>query len=272
MTTANAQQWSVWAGSGGDFWAAHAARFDAGVAGYLPEFRANAAVRPGERVLDIGCGAGTTTLDAAAAAGPDGAAHGVDMSQPLLSIARSRPTGPGRASFAVADAQTDDLGAGTADVVISRNGVMFFDDPAAAFANLHRALRPGGRIALQVWQSLAEQEWLPVVHRALELPDPPADGPSPVSFGDPDRCRALLSGAGFTDVRITGARSPMWFGTDVDDATAFHLDRVAAVLARRPEPARRAAQDALRRVLAGHAGPDGVALGSAAWFVRAVRD
>ncbi|BBG03501.1 methyltransferase [Pseudonocardia saturnea] len=262
----------MWSGSGGDFWAGNAARFDAGVAGYLPRFRENAAIGPGERVLDVGCGAGTTTLDAAAAAGAGGSAHGVDMSEALLSIARARATGSDRVSFAVADAQTDDLGAGGVDVVISRNGVMFFDDPAAAFANLHRALRPGGRIALQVWQPLAEQEWLTAVHRALEVPDPPADGPSPVSFGDPDRCRALLSGAGFGDIRIEGARSPMWLGSDVDEAATFQLDRVAAALAERPEPARRAAEDALRRVLAGHAGPDGVALDSAAWFIRAVRD
>ncbi|MEJ8279299.1 class I SAM-dependent methyltransferase [Pseudonocardia spirodelae] len=268
---ANATQRRSWDGPTGDVWTRWAERFEAGVAGYTGAFADAAALAPGERVLDVGCGPGGTALAAAAATGPDGHVLGVDLSSSLVARARERAAAAGArtAEFAVADAQVDDLG--VHDVVLSRNGVMFFDDPAAAFANLHRALRPGGRVALQVWRSWAEQEWLQVVLGALDVPPPPDGAPGPVGLGDPQRCRALLTGAGFTGVAVTGVRRPMWFGADVDDATAFLLDQHAARLAELPAARRDAAAGRLRTALAAHAGPDGVVAGSAAWLLTADR-
>lgn len=271
-TPPNAQQRAAWAGDSGDHWATWAEVYEAGVAGYRDDLRAAAAVVPGERVLDVGCGFGTTTIDAATAAGPDGHALGVDLSGRMLDLARSRAAAAGApASFALADAQVADLGEGDVDVVVSRNGVMFFDDPAAAFANLHRAVRPGGRIALQVWQPLVEQEWLRAVQAALGLPAPADGEPGPLALGDPDLATGLLTGAGFSGVELAGVRRPMWFGSDVEDAAAYHLSRVAGALAERSPARRDAAGTALRSVLADHLGPDGVVFGSAAWLVRAHR-
>ncbi|MFP5022255.1 class I SAM-dependent methyltransferase [Pseudonocardia phyllosphaerae] len=267
MTTPNPQQRAAWSGRSGDHWAAHPDRYEAGVAEYRDALAAAADVRPGEQVLDVGCGFGTTTIDAARAAGPDGHALGVDLSPQLLELARERAAAAGvPATFALADAQTDRFG--PVDLVLSRNGVMFFDDPAAAFANLRRALRPGGRIVLQVWQSWERQEWLHAVHEALGLPAAAPEGPSPVSLGDPDRIRALLTGAGFTDIVVDGLARPMWLGADVDDAAQYQLSRVGPDLAERTGEQRDAAVAALRESLAAHLGPDGVVYDSAVWLVR----
>lgn len=270
MTESNAQQRTAWNGCSGEVWTGWADRFEAGVAGYRDAFRAAAAVGAGERVLDVGCGSGATTLDAAAATGPRGRVHGVDLSAPLVALARERAAGTGWASFAVADAQTDDLGTGY-DVAISRNGVMFFDDPAAAFANVHRALRPGGRALLQVWQPVHRQEWLRAVLDALDMPAPPGTGPGPFSLADPARTAALLRGAGFADVRIEDVRAPMWFGADVEDAASFLLALHGPGIADRPEADRAAAGRSLHEALTGRAAPGGVTLGSAAWLVHATR-
>lgn len=267
----NGEQRRAWGGPAGGYWAAHADRYDAGVAGYADAFAAGAAVAPGERVLDVGCGAGTTTRDAARAAGPGGHAHGVDLSPRLVGLARERAAGAANVTFAVADAQVDDLGDAAADVVISRHGVMFVDDPAALLANLHRALRPGGRLALLVWQQLERQEWLRSFLDALGAPHPPADRPSPVAFGDPDRVHRLLAGTGFTGVEQEAVHRPMWFGTDADDAAAFIGGQFAGFLDGLPDDGRRRARRALHRVMAEHQGPGGVRFASACRLVRARR-
>ena len=265
------EQRRAWGGPAGDYWAAHADRYDAGVAAYADAFAAGAAVAPGELVLDIGCGAGGTTRDAATAAAPGGHAHGIDLSPRLVELARERAADVSNATFAVADAQVADLGAAGTDVVLSRHGVMFVDDPAALLANLHRALRPGGRLALLVWQQCDRQEWLPSFLDALGAPYPPADRPSPVAFGDPDRVYRLLTGAGFTAVEQDDLRRPMWFGTDAGDAAAFIGGQFAGALEDRPDDERRRAERALHEVMAAHEGPDGVTFGSACRLVRATR-
>ena len=122
---------------------------------------AAAAIAPGDRVLDIGCGCGNTTLAAARAAGPDGSAHGVDLSVPMTDLGRQRAEQERvNATFEVADAQTHPFKAGAFDVAVSRFGVMFFDDPVAAFTNIAGALRPGGRLAFVCWQDLMVNDWM----------------------------------------------------------------------------------------------------------------
>jgi SAM-dependent methyltransferase len=169
------------------------------------------AVQTGERVLDVGCGTGATTLALARAVGPTGEAVGVDISAAMIDLATTRAaestTVPAR--FEAADVQVDDLGGGLFDAVYSRFGVMFFADPHLAFANMRSMLRPGGRLAFTCWQDLFSNEWMLVPGSAVitvtgQFPDMPAAGePGPFSLADADQVESLLSGAGFVDITVT---------------------------------------------------------------------
>lgn len=272
----NEDQRESWDGPGGAFWAENADRMDAGLARYTEPFFAEAAIEPGERVLDIGCGNGLTTCEAARRAAP-GTALGVDLSGEMLAVARDRArlAGLGNVEFVQADAQVYGFPAGGFDVVISRHGTMFFGDPAAAFANIATAVAPGGRLALLVWRDLADNEWLREFLTALSaggpLPVPPQGAPGPMSLADPDRLRALLSGAGLDEVRLLPVERPIWFGTDGDDAFRRLPDQFGWLLSNMPPQARGRALDALREVVLAHETPDGVLFGSAAWVVTAHR-
>lgn len=272
MDRSNEMTAQSWDGPTGDFWVEHADRFDAGVARYREPFLAAAAIGPGMDVLDVGCGNGETTLDAARLSGT-GTVTGVDLSSRMLDLARRRAARWANVRFVQADAQIADLG--THDRVISRTGAMFFGDPPAAFANLAGALRPGGRLALAVWAPYAEQEWLPafrsIAAAGRDLPPFPPTGPHPFSMGDPERVRPLLRTAGFTDVELELVREPMSFGPDVATAEPMVLGLVAGMLADLDDATRAAAQDALRTSLLAHLGPYGVAYRSAMWIIAAGR-
>jgi ubiquinone/menaquinone biosynthesis C-methylase UbiE len=155
----NAGQARAWDGDEGAYWAEHAQRFDRAVAGYHGRFMAACGIARGERVLDIGCGTGQTTFDAAEAAG-NGSALGVDLSARMIELARRLAAGQGigNVGFEQADAQIYPFPAGSFDVAISRTGTMFFGDPAAGFANIGRALRPGGRLVMLAWQGPGPKE------------------------------------------------------------------------------------------------------------------
>ena len=161
-------------------------------------------LEPGQRVLDVGCGAGSTTIEAARRVAPTGAAVGVDISGPALALARERAVASGfdGVDFIEADAQTHHSSPGPS-MPISRFGTMFFDDPVAAFANLRRALRPGGRLAIVAWQGPFESEWTAVaVKVAIAQFGRPPDlgapgGPGPFAFADGDRFSSVVTEAGF---------------------------------------------------------------------------
>src|SRR5690242_14804122 len=158
-------------------------------------------------------GTGQTTRDAAAAAGP-GPALGVDLSARMIELARrlAAEEGTGNVSFEQADAQIYPFPAGSFDVAISRTGTMFFGDPAAAFANIGRALRPGGRLVMLVWQGPGPNEWVRELSGALaagrDLPAPPPGAPGPFSLADPGRVRALLAAAGFSGITMEALHEP----------------------------------------------------------------
>lgn len=257
----NAEMLAGWDGPGGDFWTDNADRFDAGVRRYQPALVGAAAPRSTDRVLDVGCGTGLLTRELARRAQ---STLGVDLSTRMLGLARERAAGQGvaRVRFAQADAQVEPFA--PVDLVVSRNGVMFFGDPPAAFANLARALRPGGRLVLLVWQSYDQQEWMPTFRRILG--GVPLLG-GPFSLGDPDHLTGLLRGAGFTDVELEPRSEPMLAGTTVETALAYVAGMQRDLLDAHPD--RPAALDALRADLTAHLGPDGVAYGSACWLVRA---
>lgn len=274
VAPSNVEQVGAWDGEAGGYWARHADRFDRAVAGYQPAFLEAARIGPADRVLDVGCGTGQCTRAAARLAG-HGHALGVDLSAGMIEVARRAADRDGLANvrFARADAQIHPFPTGGVDRVISRHGAMFFGDPRAAFGNLARALRPGGRLTLLTWQPAADNEWFGACWTALtgrdRLPVPPPDAPGPFALSDPDRVRELLAAAGFADIEISGRTTPMWFGADPADAERFLLGQLDWMLRDRSDPERGRA--ALRTQLADHAGPDGVCFGSASWLITAHR-
>ncbi len=187
----------------------------------------HAALSSDHRVLDVGCGYGTTSL---AITQLGASVHGVDISTPMVAAARDRVP---QATFAVADAQTESLG-GPYDAVVSRFGVMFFDDPVAAFANVCGATAPGGRMTFVCWndQARSSAAWAggEVLRAALPSPPPPLPpfAPGPFAFSDPDRTRGLLSTAGWTDISIVGHEVPCVIGWPDSDGVE---ERLALVLA-----------------------------------------
>ena len=165
-------------------------------------------VAPGQRVVDLGCGSGRTTLELAARVGPSGNVVGVDISAEMLARGRERAAGLGNVEFVHADVQVYDLGEARFDAAYSRFGVMFFADPVAAFANVRRALRPGGVLSFVCWQGVFDNEWMLVPGAAVagvtgSLPPMPGpDEPGPFALADPGRVHAVLGAAGFGSVEV----------------------------------------------------------------------
>jgi SAM-dependent methyltransferase len=234
------------------------------------------APRPGEAILDIGCSCGATMLDLAAHVGADGRVVGLDVSEPMLAVGRQRANEAGAANiaFRAADAQTYPFEEAAFDAAFSRFGVMFFADPTAAFANIRKSLKPGGRLAFVCWRGLMENVWMKApLDAALHLfdPLPPTDphAPGPFALADPERIRAILTGAGFAAVSVTPHDQPIGGGT-LDEAVRLSLKvgPLAALLREHPQH-QDAAAEAVRRALAAYDGPDGVCLPSATWIVTA---
>jgi SAM-dependent methyltransferase len=273
---ANAEQAAEWDGPAGAHRTRYAAVFDAETRPHNERFRAATGVGPADHVLDVGCGTGQTTRDAARAAS-SGRALGVDLSARMLEHARriSRQDGLRNVTFEQADAQVHAFPAGSFDVAISRFGSMFFADPVAAFGNIGHALRPGGRLVLMVWQAREHNEWTTAVRAAIagdaDLP-PPAPG-GPFSLADPALAGGILAAAGFTGVRFTDVREPVYYGPDAD--VAFDVvrglrstkDLLGGMSAAQAE----AAVDRLRAALAAHQTGAGVLFGARAWIVAARR-
>lgn len=274
---ANVDQAAAWDGPDGEYWVAHQARFDASIGPHHTELMAAAAIAPGERVLDIGCGNGRSTRDAARAAGPDGDVLGVDLSGPMLANAErlAKDEGIGNIRFEQSDAQVHRFEPGAFDVVMSRFGVMFFDDPVAAFTNIGSAVRSGGRLAMLVWQAPRANEWMSAIRAALamgrDLPAPPPGAPGPFALADTDTAGRILTEAGFTDVAFGGSEKTFNVGSDADDAYGFvsGLQPVLLMLEDLDEPTKAQALENLRANLADHESPDGIVFGSAAWVITA---
>jgi SAM-dependent methyltransferase len=235
---ANAGQIEYWNGAPGEKWVKNQQVMDASLASATAGLLSLAAIQPGERVLDIGCGSGEISLMAADAVGAAGQVTGADISRPLLILARRRAEGRGNVRLIEADAATH-VFAPEHDLLISRFGVMFFDDPPGAFANLREAARPGGRLAFVCWRPVAENEYAAMpfeIAKTLMPPLPPADphAPGPFALADVGRLRAILAGAGFSDIAITRHDGLMPMGTTPEQAgiQATSLGPTARALAR----------------------------------------
>ncbi|HTO68779.1 MAG TPA: class I SAM-dependent methyltransferase [Myxococcota bacterium] len=279
-TGPNAEQIEYWNQQAGPKWASQVEPLDRMLAPLGLAAIERAAPRAGERVIDVGCGNGQTSLQLAARVGPSGSVLGVDISVPMLAQARARAAAEKLAQlrFENADAQTFAFPPGGADLVFSRFGVMFFADPGAAFANLARALRPGGRIAFVCWQALAQNAWMrePLMALAKHVPLPPPaapDAPGPFAFADAARVSGLLERAGFQGVRLAPATGELFLGGTVDEAVRFvsEIGPVGAVLREAPADGRAAASAAIREVLASRATPKGVSLAYATWIASGTR-
>jgi len=272
----NHDQLRAWDGDEGAYWAAHAEHFDRSVAAYHQPLLDAAAITTDERVLDIGCGTGQTTRDAARAAS-GGTALGIDLSAQMIDHARRRAAGEGvtNAVFEQADAQIHPFPPHGFDVAISRTAAMFFGDLVAAFTNIGRAMVPGGRLALLVWQPLAANEWIREISGALaagrDLAAPPPDAPGPFSLSGPERVNSVITAAGFADIELEGITAGMWFGNDPDDAHRFVLGLMGWMLEGLDDAGRGRAVENLHATLAAHETGDGVMLGSGAWIIRAAR-
>ncbi len=276
----NAEQIEYWNQQAGPKWIAENARLDAMLAPIGLAAMDRAQPGAGERVLDIGCGVGQSSLQLAARVGPKGTVLGVDISAPMLARARERARAEAltNVTFENADAQTHALTPESVDLVFSRFGVMFFTDPDAAFANLHRALRPGGRLVFVCWQGLAQNPWMresiAALAKHVPLPaPPPPDSPGPFSFADAARVSGILGRAGFRGVAHEPLVGEIALGRTIDEALDFAVEiGPAGAALRDATPAQRqAASAAIRETLAAHAKPDGVRMDYAAWIVRAER-
>ena len=277
--TANAAQFEAWNGDGGQRWVASADERDRILAPVADALLALAAPTPGLRVLDVGCGCGATALRAATLVGDTGSVTGLDISEPMLEVARQRATvgGATNTSFVQADAQTHRFEPGSVDLVISRFGTMFFSDPDAAFTNLATALTDEGRICFATWQPLASNEWLAVPGAALlrhtDAP-PTVHGPGMFAQSDPDVVTATLRAAGFSDITIEAADVTFTIGQTIDEAMRYVAETGPgrALLDTIPEgPARDAALADVRDSLAGHHDPSGVRLEGGIWLITATR-
>jgi SAM-dependent methyltransferase len=232
------------------------------------------APRPGESVLDIGCGGGETALELARAVAPDGTVLGIDLSGAVLAFARRAAKGCERVRFVQADAQVYPFEPASFDAAFSRFGVMFFADPAAAFINIRRCLRPNGRLAFVCWRALEENllDILPLTAASAHLPPQPAhdpDAPGPFAFANPDRVRRILKAAGFEEIEITAHDELVGSGgLETMLAVCSRVGALGKILRENPE-LRAAALPAVRSALAAYDGPDGVRLNAATWVVTA---
>ena len=272
-------QREYWNGRVGEEWAAQADRMDAMLSPLSTAALDALALQRGERVLDIGCGAGATTIEIAQRIGADGCAVGVDISHPLVELGAARAKAKGLAITLIeADASADALPGAPFDAAFSRFGVMFFSDPVGAFAHIRGALRAGGRLTFACWRPMPENGWaltpiqavMPMLKAPLQPPDP--DAPGPFAFADPAKITRILEAAGWKDIAIKPWDGALMVagGGSVDEAAQFMLKIGPCARAIADQELDRA--EALRRLgdrLAADKGPAGVALPAACWIVGA---
>lgn len=251
-----------------------AAFYDAELQRYQEHFRAALKVGLQDRILDIGCGAGQSTREAARAAA-EGSAFGVDVSEDMLDVARRRSAEAGlrNISFDLGDAQVHDFPTAHFDLCISRFGTMFFADPVAAFANIGRAMRRGARLVMMVWQDREHNEWAVAIQQALAPAGEASTTASPAfSLADRSVTSRILSAAGFAAIDFADIHEPVFYGPNVDAA----YEAVAGLFLSKDKlagtsPAADEVHQRLRALLKARLTVDGVLFDSRAWIVTAHR-
>lgn len=280
MESPNREQIRYWNEEAGEKWVRFQDFLDTQIRPLGRKAMDRARLCPGQRVLDIGCGCGDTTLELAQRVSPGGHALGVDISAPMLERARQRALGAGQANaaFLRADAQIHAFAPQHFDVVFSRFGVMFFSDPVRAFSNLRGATRSGGRLAFVCWQALSENPWMAVPLMAAlpllpapEMPNP--DAPGPFAFANPDKVRRILEEAGYESIEFETHRELLSLGGEapLEQVVDFVLQMgpLGKILRQTAvhlgEQAARAVHEALRPYVT----PQGVRMEGTVWIVTA---
>ncbi|MBO9695562.1 MAG: class I SAM-dependent methyltransferase [Sphingopyxis sp.] len=270
-----------WNGDSGTRWAANLARLDLMLEDFGNAAIAAANAQPGELILDIGCGSGTSSFALARQVAPDGHVLGVDISEQLVEIARTGAPANLPVGFCCADAATAPLPAGNFNLLFSRFGVMFFNDPVAAFTHMRRALKPGGRLVFVCWRGAQENDWVRLPMAAIRDIVAPApadpDAPGPFAFGDRQRLADILAAAGFAAIDIAPFDTTISYGRGatredaVDDALdmAFQVGPLSRALADQPGELRAEAAIAVRATFARQPGVRSVLIDGAAWIVTA---
>ena len=271
-------QIAYWNSIGGDRWTAAADHTDRMLAPIEEALLARANLQPGMSVLEIGCGCGGSVKEIARRAGNTGRVLGVDVSKQMIALTKSR-----LADFPQAEALEADAAAYPfepfADLVLSRFGVMFFGDPAAAFANIRKALKPDGRLLFAAWCAALENEWVRVPLEALwgagvpPAPPPAPEEPGPFSFADPKRIKRILDAAGFTGITVNRAAFTLDFaageGLEAAVQQAMTIGAAAALLRKQPEDLIRAGREAIGNALRPHERNGTVMLAGEIWLVEA---
>ncbi|HVW28340.1 MAG TPA: class I SAM-dependent methyltransferase [Polyangiaceae bacterium] len=274
MTGSQAEYWNT---AGAARWVQQRTVYDALFHEHGEAMLDAAGLHAGSKVLDVGCGCGTTTLTIASRVGSGGTAVGVDISGPMVDVARKRTAAAGFSNvrFEHGDLQTCPLDEDTYDAVVSRLGIMFFDDPVAAFARLRRALRAGGRLSAVCWRDPSENPWIELPRRVTSsfLSTEPIDPnvPGPFSLAKRERVTYVASAAGFSDVAVAPLDLPLFIGRSAQEAATLMVDLGPvgrAIIGVSPDVRFRAV-DAVAAALAPYATPQGVKLPSAAWLLTA---
>jgi SAM-dependent methyltransferase len=276
----NTVQAEFWNSPPARAWAEQHARMDRALAPFLEALLQAAAPQPGERVLDIGCGSGTTVLELAARVGSQGHVLGVDIAEPSVAQASRRIAAAGlrHAEVISADAATHAFPPQRFDVLFSRLGIMFFADPSAAFANIRQALKPSARVVLGTVRAPSANVWphgptMAVQHLLPPLPAPGPEDPGPFSWADPVRVHRILEGAGFRDVSLTAFDWPAQLASrgGVTEAADFMLvfGPLTRILPTLPAQQQEAVRSTLESYFKSFDGPQGVALPATNWIVQA---
>lgn len=275
----NADQIAYWNGPAGQHWADRQKMQDGLLGPASAALIERARPAPGERAIDVGCGCGATTFAAAREVGATGHVLGVDVSAPMLALARELAPAGAPVEFVLGDATVYPFAPASYDLLVSRFGVMFFADPALSFANMRKALRPGGRVAFACWRTPRDNPWLMVPLMAAykhvpKLPELGPEDPGPFAFASEDRVRRILEEAGFAAIGFERLDFTLDVATgqglDSAVATAVAMGPASRALEGQPAEPVAAATASIRAALAPHAVGDTVPLGGSIWVVTAV--
>jgi SAM-dependent methyltransferase len=274
----NADQIAYWNGPGGQHWTDRQQAQDTLLAPISDILIDRAKVRTGERIIDVGCGCGATTIALARQVGPTGHVFGIDISTPMLARARQIAPADMPIDFLLADATVYPFDPASSDLLISRFGVMFFAQPALSFANMRRALRPSGRLAFACWREPRENPWMMTALQAAykhvpKLPQLGPDDPGPFAFASEQRVIGILSEAGFSGIAMEACDLSLDVaigrGLDAAVATALEIGPASRALEGQPPDVRAAATNSIREALTPFARGAAVPLPGSTWIVTA---